>query len=92
MLVNTDRTKLLQMTTLSMMRAMRAVFCQLLRYWIIVRSSLGILIRRPEFLKGVLNALVADERTLDAPEDLPYETTAQIGLYANRAQDRSKAC
>jgi hypothetical protein len=64
---NTDHTKVLQMDTFKTMRAMRAVFCQLLRYWIIVLSSLGILIRRPEFLKGVLNALVADERTIDGP-------------------------
>jgi hypothetical protein len=68
--------KVLQMTILSMMRAMRAVFCQVLRYWIIVRSSLGTLIRRPEFLKAAFNACVADERTVDGPEDLADETTA----------------
>jgi hypothetical protein len=43
--VNTDRMKVLQTAALPMVRAMQAVFCQVLRYWIIVRSSLGILIR-----------------------------------------------
>jgi hypothetical protein len=44
MMVSTDRMKVLQTATFKTVRAMRAVFCQLLRDWIIVLSSLGILI------------------------------------------------
>lgn len=33
-----------------------------------------------ELLKGALNDLVADERTIDGPEDLTGKTTAQTGL------------
>ena len=67
MLVNTDRTKSLQIATLTVMRAMRAVFCQVLRDWIIVRSFLGILIRYEGALKAAFNAFVADKRTVDVP-------------------------
>ena len=38
-------------------------------------------------LKAALNAFVADERTLDGPEDLRHETAAQIGLYPHRGLD-----
>ena len=64
---HTDRKKVLQITILSMMRAMRSVFCQVLRYWIIVRSSLGILTDDQGALKAAFSAFVADERTVDGP-------------------------
>ena len=38
-------------------------------------------------LKSALHTFVADERLLQGPEDLTGKTTAQIGLYAHRAQD-----
>jgi len=42
-------------------------------------------------LKSTSNVRIAGERVLDDPEDLKDATTAQIGLYANRGQDKSKA-
>jgi hypothetical protein len=39
-----------------------------------------------KLLKIALNALVADERTLDDPRDLTDETTAHTGFYVHRAQ------
>jgi hypothetical protein len=41
----------------------------------------------PGLLIAALNIVVADERTLDGPEDLTGKTTAQIGLYAHLCQD-----
>jgi hypothetical protein len=65
-MLDTDRTKVLQMDTFKTMRAMRAVFCQLLRYWIIVRSSLSVSSSDDQgALKAAFNAFVADERTVD---------------------------
>ena len=65
---NTDRMKVLQTTALPMVRAMRALFCQLLRYWIIVRSSLSVPSSDDQgALKAAFNAFVADERTVDGP-------------------------
>jgi hypothetical protein len=40
--------------------------------------------RYPKLLKGALNALVADERTIDGPEDLTHKTTAQTSFYTHR--------
>ena len=37
--------------------------------------------------KAALNVLVADEPTVDGPEDLTDKTTAQTGLYAQLRQD-----
>ena len=34
-----------------------------------------------------MNALVADERTVDGPEDLTGKTTAQTGFYTHRGLD-----
>ena len=39
-----------------------------------------------EFLKASLNAVVAEERALDYPEDLTDETTAQMGFYTHPCQ------
>jgi hypothetical protein len=44
-------------------------------------------LRFPQLLKGVLNALVADEQTLDGPRDLTHRTTAQTGFYTHRGQN-----
>ena len=41
----------------------------------------------PQLLKGALNAVVAEERVIDGPEDLTHKTTAQIGFYAHRGLD-----
>jgi hypothetical protein len=65
--VNTDRTKVLQMTILSMMRAMRSVLCQVLRCWIIVDPLSASSSDDQGALKAAFNALVADERTVDGP-------------------------
>ena len=43
--------------------------------------------RCPQLLKAALNVFVAEVRTLDGPEDLSGETTAQIGLYSHPCQD-----
>jgi hypothetical protein len=43
-------------------------------------------------LKSTSNVCIAGERVLDDPKDLTDATTAQIGLYAHRGQDKSKAC
>ena len=43
--------------------------------------------RYPQRLKAAFNALVADERTVDGPEDLTEETTAQTGFYTHRGLD-----
>jgi hypothetical protein len=37
----------------------------------------------PKLLKAALNALVADERALEGPEDLTHRTTVSIGLYTH---------
>jgi hypothetical protein len=37
-------------------------------------------LRCPKLLKAALNTLIADERTVDGPEDLTGKTTAQTGL------------
>jgi hypothetical protein len=42
--------------------------------------------------KAAVNVVEAEEWLLDGPEDLTYKTTAEIGLYTHRSQDRSKAC
>jgi hypothetical protein len=44
-------------------------------------------LKHPQLLKAALIALVADERTVDAPRDLTGKTTAQIGFYTHRALD-----
>ncbi len=52
--------------TFRSLRAMRAVFRQVLRYWIIVRSSLSVSSSDDQGAsKAAFNALVADERTVD---------------------------
>ena len=43
-------------------------------------------------LKSTSNVCIAGERVLDDPKDLTDATTAQIGLYAHRDKDKSKAC
>ena len=68
MAINTDRKKVLQTPAFPMVRAMRAVFCQLLRYWIIVLSSLSVPSSDDQgALTAAFNAFVADERTVDGP-------------------------
>jgi hypothetical protein len=42
--------------------------------------------RYPQLLKAAFNALVADERTVDGPEDLTTKTAALIGFYAHFGQ------
>jgi hypothetical protein len=37
----------------------------------------------PKLLKAALNALVADERALEGPEDLTHRTMVSIGLYTH---------
>jgi hypothetical protein len=44
--------------------------------------------RYPYLFKAALNALVADERTVDGPEDLTHKTTAQNGFYTHRGLDK----
>ncbi len=48
--------------------------------------------RSPWLLKGASNVVVVVIRALDDPEDLTHKPTAQMGLYAHRGQDKSKAC
>jgi len=40
-----------------------------------------------ELLNASLNVVVADERTVDGPEDLTHKTTAQTGFYTHRGLD-----
>src|SRR5215218_9215485 len=78
MTVNTDRMKVLQMAAIPVARSLRAVLCQVLQYWIIVRSSLGILIRRSGCPQGCPECPCSRRTNRRRPWDLADETRLKL--------------